>query len=369
MVIPFLSVYLTTKFSFSLGQVGTAMAIFGLGGLAGSFLGGYLTDKIGYHPVMSWSLLLGGGMFIGLGYVSGVKTIYATIFILSTIVESFRPATMTAVGAYSKPEHFTRSFSLLRMSINLGWTVGPAIGGILATTVGYSMLFWADGLTCILAAFAFHIFLKPKKSRIEKKATAAAQKTKAPSPFQDRIFLVFLLLSTAGTIIFMQISSTLPVFYKQEWQFSEAVIGAILALNGLMVFLLEMPLVLVLERKINGLTSIGLGVLMYGLAYLILNLPFSGVVLAVLSIVLLSVGEIFNMPFINTFAMNRSTEGNRGTYMGLHSMSIATSQIAGPFLSLKIAGIWGFSALWYLLGVFSVVIFFGFRILKKFKEK
>lgn len=369
MVIPFLSVYLTTKLGFTLGQAGGAMAIFGLGSLAGSFIGGHLTDRIGYYPVLFWSLLLGGGMFISLGYVSSVPAVYTTIFILSVIADSFRPATMTAIGAYSQPENRTRSFSLLRMAINLGWSVGPAIGGFLAASVGYGALFWADGLTCMAAAFAFRFYLKPKKSSKEKEAGSKAEKGNAPSAYEDRTYLVFLTMSTVVAIIFMQILSTLPVFYKQELQLSEAVIGALLALNGLLVFFLEMPMVFTLERRVNGLTSIGIGVLLYGASYLILNLPVAGLVLAVISMAMLSVGEIFNMPFTNTFAMSRTTDANRGQYMGLFSMSYSAAHIAGPYLSMKVAGFWGFSVLWYLMGALSVVIYFGFMLLKKLEKR
>ena len=365
MVIPFLSIYLTTRLGFTLAQAGSAMAFFGLGSMAGSYLGGYLTDRIGYYHVLFWSLLTGGLLFISLGYVSSVPAVYSTIFILSTIGESFRPATMTAVGAYSLPENRTRSFSLLRMAINLGWSVGPAIGGFLAGTAGYGALFWADGLTCMAAAFVFRFFLKPKASTLKKEEDAASKTLHVRSPYKDKTYLVFLALSTLGAIIFMQIISALPVFYKQDMQLPEATIGALLALNGLIVVLLEMPLVYTLERKFNGLTSIALGVLMYGASYLILNLPFGSMFLAIVSMSLISVGEIFNMPFTNTYAMSRTTDKNRGRYMGLFAMSYSVAHVVGPYLSLKIADLWGFSVLWYLLAALSVMVYIGFMLLKK----
>jgi predicted MFS family arabinose efflux permease len=368
MVIPFLSVYLTTKLGFSLAQAGVAMACFGIGSLAGSFLGGYLTDRIGYYPVIFWSLLLGGLMFISLGYVSMVPTVYMTILVLSIIGESFRPATMTAVGAYSYPENRTRSFSLLRMAINMGWSIGPAIGGFLAASVGYGALFWADGLTCIAAAMAFRFILKPQGNIADKDKQQEKDEPNAPSPYQDRTYLLFLSMSTLGAVIFMQVLSSLPVFYKQELQFSEAIIGGLLAMNGLIVVLFEMPVVFTLERKFNGLTNIGLGVLLYGAAYLVLNLPFAGLSLAIFSMFLLSLGEIFNMPFTNTYAMSRTVDGNRGRYMGLFSMSYSLAHIVGPYFCMKIADQWGFVVLWYLLAVLSLVIYGGFILLKKLKQ-
>ena len=52
MVIPFLSLYLTKDLNFTFAQVGWVMSAFGLGSVVGSWLGGKLTDKIGYYKVM-----------------------------------------------------------------------------------------------------------------------------------------------------------------------------------------------------------------------------------------------------------------------------------------------------------------------------
>ena len=369
MVIPFLSIYLTTQKGFSLGDAGLTMLFFGLGSFTGSFLGGYLTDKIGYYSVMFWSLFLAGFLFVFLGYVNSLRGIWATVFILSAIGDSFRPATMTAVGVYSRPENRTRSFSLMRMAINLGWSIGPATGGLLIAILGYKALFWADGLTCIGAALFFRFMLQPKKKAktSEEVEPVPIEKLKARSPYKDGTYLVFLAMTTIGAIIFMQIISTLPVFYNQEMHLSEAEIGGLLALNGLIIVFLEMPLIFTMERKLNGLDSIAWGVLMYGFAYLVFNFAPAGIAIAVVSMISLSIGEIFNMPFTNTYVMSRTTDANRGRYMGLFSMSYSVAHIVGPAVSFKIAEYWGFDTLWYILGVLSVAVYFGFMLMKKFE--
>ena len=78
------------------------------------------------------------------------------IFILSSLGEAFRPANSAAIAAYSNPSNRTRSYSLNRLAINLGWGIGPAVGGILANK-SFMLLFWADGLTCILASLVLYL--------------------------------------------------------------------------------------------------------------------------------------------------------------------------------------------------------------------
>src|SRR5690606_24465494 len=87
------------------------------------------------------------------------------IFIIMLVADMFRPAMFVALNTYSKPENKTRSLTLIRLAINLGFSAGPAIGGLIITTMSYSGLFWVDGITCILASLLLLNVLHPKKAR------------------------------------------------------------------------------------------------------------------------------------------------------------------------------------------------------------
>ncbi len=365
MVLPFMSIYLTTELGFTLAQAGIAMTLFGFGSLTGSYLGGHFSDKFGYHRVLFWSLFLGGALFIVLGFVKSLHGIYLMIFLLSSIGDAFRPATMSALAAHSTPENRTRSYSLMRMSINLGFTIGPAVGGVLAAWKGYQVLFWVDGATCIASAIFFRSLLKPKKASSEVDAIKVVDKQPVKSPYRDTQYLVFLLLTTLGATVFLQLISTLPVYYEKVVHLNEWQIGALLAFNGLIVFLMEMPLVFTLERKMKRMNCIAAGVLMYAFGYMVLNSAPQSLAIAVLSMFALSVGEIFNMPFSNSFALSRTTDANRGKYMGLYSMTYSLAHIIGPYFSMRIAEKQGFDTLWNISGVICVLTFFGFLAMKK----
>ncbi|MCB0644909.1 MAG: MFS transporter, partial [Phaeodactylibacter sp.] len=138
MVLPFLTVYMTAGLDFTLTQAGMVMGFFGGGSMLGAWIGGKLTDRFGFYGVMFGSLVFGGAGFIGLIFVQSFWELCIAVFILSSIADTFRPAVFAAIAAYSKPENLTRSSTLLRLAINLGFSVGPAVGGVLAATVGYS---------------------------------------------------------------------------------------------------------------------------------------------------------------------------------------------------------------------------------------
>jgi predicted MFS family arabinose efflux permease len=124
MVIPFLTMYATQKLGLSIVQAGFIMALFGAGSIVGAFIGGKVSDAIGFHFVQMIALLGGGIMYIVVGYLTSYVSLSIGIFFLSVINESFRPANSAATAYYSQSENRTRSFSLNRLAINLGWAFG-----------------------------------------------------------------------------------------------------------------------------------------------------------------------------------------------------------------------------------------------------
>ena len=245
MVIPFLSLYLTESLDFSLSNVGWIMSAFGLGSVFGSWLGGKLTDKIGYYKVMLFSLFTTGFLFIGLQYLTTFSSFCVGIFLVMLVADTFRPAMFVALSAYSKPENKTRSVTLIRLAINLGFSAGPAIGGLIITYMSYGGLFWVDGITCILASFLLLNVLNPKTAKTIDEVEVVNPK----SAYGDKTFWIFLVAMSLFGIVFLQFFSTIPLYYKEVHALSELEIGLLMGMNGFIIFALEMPLVKWLEKS------------------------------------------------------------------------------------------------------------------------
>ena len=168
MVVPFMSLYLTKDMGLSLEQVGWIMSCFGAGSVVGSWLGGKLTDKLGFYDVMLGALITSGVAFIALQYVQGFVPFGIGVFVLMVLSDAFRPAMFVAIRGYATPETRTRAVTLIRLAINLGFSVGPAIGGLIIAGWSYGGLFWVDGLTCF-AAVALLWAKLPRKEAMKDK--------------------------------------------------------------------------------------------------------------------------------------------------------------------------------------------------------
>lgn len=362
MVLPFLSIYVTGPLGFSLEQAGLILGAFGLGSMAGAFLGGWLSDKIGNFKVQFFSLLIGGSFFLFIPFFTRFESLAAAIFIASTIIECLRPANSASVATYAKPENITRAFSLNRMALNLGFSIGPALGGLLAT-ISYTWLFIADGLTCIAAGFLFYFYFRkraPRNPHAEPRTLHAA--IASSSPYKDVPFLLFIGLCSLFALVFFQFFFTLPIYYREVYALSEAHIGGILAFNGLIVFSAEMILVYLLEHRFRLWRIIVSGSLLNGLSYVLLNAA-SGEYILYIAMFLLSTAEILAMPFMVSFIVRRAGEAQRGTYLGLYSFSYAAAFILAPYLGTQLVARFGFSTLWWVLGIISVLTALGFFLL------
>jgi predicted MFS family arabinose efflux permease len=352
MVIPFLSLYLTRYLGFSMGQVGWIMTCYGVGSVIGVYFGGKLSDRVGYYKVMLVSLITTGLVFIGLQYVESFYGFCLGIFLLTLVADLFRPAIWVALDDYSETDNRTRSVTLIRLAINLGFSLGPALGGLIITYVSYKGLFWVDGISCLVAALIIFRYLNQKSpvaSKEEKETRIAV------SPYRDRQYMVFWLAMFLVGFTFMQYFSTIPLYYNQILGLSEDGIGLMLAMNGFLIFLLEMPIVHSLENgRLEDLKIVIAGTFLLLLSFVVLNLaPWIG--MAILGLVLMTFGEMLGFPFSNSYALDRSRKGNQGAYMAMYSMSFSFAHILGPNTGLQFSEKYGFEATWYLMGGICLV--------------
>lgn len=365
MAIPFMTVYLTQKLHFSVQEAGMVMACFGAGAICGSFIGGRLSDRIGFYPVQFWSLLLQGLIFLVLGQMETLPQFCVCIFVLSCVGDTFRPANVAATAYYSSVENRTRSYSLNRLASNLGWSVGPALGGILAG-YSYHLLFWVDGLTCIIAVTTMRFLLPPVKVKPPLKATPDCTVAPgAPSVYKDWIYIAFISLITIFTTGFLQLSTMVPLYLKSVVHMEEAHIGMLMGLNGLIVAFIEMVLVYKLEGRMHSLQYITRGVLLAGLGYLSFNILPPVAAAGLFFILMFTIGEMLSIPFMNAFFVHRSGEHNRGQYAGLYTMAFSISSICAPTLGSYMVGQYGFSAWWYCTAALCMSTGAGFYFLYK----
>ncbi len=362
MVLPFLALYLTEDRGFTTTAAGQALAVYGVGAVVGSYFGGWLCDRIAPRSIMIGSLVLTAVGFLLLGRMEARPAILAAMLFLSVVGEAFRPANFAAVAAAADPGRITQSFSLIRLAINIGMTLGPAVGGFLALR-SYDWLFRIDALTCLLAAGLLAFAIRPVRAGSkEGEDGAVAAAVPARSPWADPFFLALVVLFFVLATVLFQITSTYPLTLRDVYAFSEDRIGMVLAINTFLIVLFEMVIVHAV-REWNQLRLAGAGCLLFCVGFGLL--PFGsglGAAFAYVAatVVVWSFGEMLSMPISSGLVAGRADERNRGRYMGLYLLAFSLAFVVAPLIGTWIYQHFGPRTLWFLCGLTGIPLWAGF---------
>ena len=366
MVIPFMTIYCTQKLHFTVEQTGIIMGMFGIGSLCGAFIGGKLTDKYGFYYVQVLGLVAGGLLFLLLGFQKTFIAVGICSFILNMCNDAFRPANSTAVAHYSTDQNRTRSNSLNRLAVNLGWAFGGLLGGTLAH-IDYHLLFWVDGCTNIAAGLLL-LKLLPF-SKITKAAKSAFDVASGKSAYRDYVYLAFIGLLILYATCFFQIFTMQPLFYKTQWHFSEQFIGGLMGINGLLIVMFEMIIVHNFEGKRHPLRYIYIGILLVGAGFVLLNFLPASYYSALFILLFITLGEILSMPFMNSFWIMRTNANNRGEYAALYAMGWSAASIMSPIIGGQVITFVSYSLLWWITGAICLGASMGMSMLYRFNNK
>jgi predicted MFS family arabinose efflux permease len=352
MALPFLGLWLTQERGLSLPQTAAVLGSYGCGSVAGSGVGGALSDRLGATRTQLLSLLAGGAGLLWLGALGGFASIAPAAFVVGVALDAFRPAAMADMARRAAPAIQVRGFALLRLAANLGLGVGPALGGLLAL-YGYRWLFVADALTCWLAALLIHALL-PAPAPQAPAPRPGAEAAGSPAPWRDGPFLLLLGLTFLLASVFFQTLSTLPLYLRREYALREDAIGLLLSVNPLIIATCEMVLVHWAER-FRPLRLVGLGALLIcaGFGLLALRGPLAWLLLA---LVVWTVGEMLALPQLNTLVAARAGPGRHGRYIGAYSMAFALAFAVAPAAGTWALGRFGPRALWLGLGALGPLL-------------
>lgn len=352
MVLPFVSLFLTQDLDWTKKETGFAVSCYGIGSLAGAYTGGKMADRYKHKDIMLFALFAGGLAIMLIAFAKGFILLCLALFFAAGISDMLRPALYAEVSLRSTEENVTRGISLVRLAVNLGISVGPAVGGFIAFYYGYFWLFILDGLTCILAGFYLLYTLDDGPDKVRK---TKAQKISAKSPYRDFYYMWFAFFNLLILSAFFQILYSVPVYLKEIYGVTEKQIGWFFTANGLLIFLFEMPIIYYLEKAKLDFKPLIIGAITMGSAYFSLAIFQSFWPAIIAYSILIAFGEIINFPFINTISIRRSDEDSLGNYMGAVAIIFSLSLIISPLIGLPVIEVVGYYYYWWLIGGVFVV--------------
>lgn len=357
MVLPFLVLYLTRELGFSLTRAGSMLAVYGASAIVFGPIGGRLSDRIGALPVMRVSLIASGLMLLLFPLAKTFAAVAAMTVLWAGCAEMFRPASLAAITHVVAPEQRRQAFALNRLAINLGMSIGPALGGFLAT-VSFHAMFVVDAITTLLAGTLLAVTPWRAFSGVNSEAANRQGSRIGPATIlHDGRFLVFLGGVILVGIVFFQHESALPLYLVQYLRLSPAFYGMLFTINTLLIVGLEVPIITATAHWPNR-RSLIIGCILFAVGFGALGVIASpGGVIA--TVVVWTFGEMLLFPAMSAHMAEIAPENRRGAYMGAYSMSLSISLTVGPWMGTQLLASLGPVRVWsvmFALGALAALL-------------
>jgi MFS family permease len=341
MVLPMLLIYLTRELGFSPARAGFIFSVYGITAIVVGPIAGRLADRVGPLPLMRASLVLSGVTILFYPLARTYGAVIGITCLWAAVSELFRPASLSAITGVVPPDRRKAAFAVHRLAINLGMSVGPALGGFLAA-ISFRYMFVVDSVTSIaagiiLASAAWNPY-SSKEDSAEPVVTAKARRVLSPT------FLVFLTGVMLTGIVFFQHEGARPLFLIQRLRLSPAFYGFLFTINTVMIVALEVPLNMATSHWANRTTMTFAAMLFaVGFGAVAFVTTAAGVVLTVM---VWTFGEMLLFPSMSAHMGDIAPAERRGAYMGAYSMALSTALAVGPWLGTAIYSRLGPSAVW-----------------------
>ncbi len=358
MVLPFLVLYLTQHLGYPAGTAGLVLAVYGAGGLVSSPFAGKLCDRIGPLRVMQGALILAGGTCLLFPLAKGLEPVLALTGLLAVTAEAVRPASLAALVGALSPEKRTAAIALNRLAINLGMSVGPAVGGFLVM-VSFPLIFVVDGITSIAAGLVLAVMAARSRARAPQAAPAEAAAPALPSAsvLRDGPMLVYLSGLFLLGVVFLQHEAAMAVFLVRDLGFRESFYGMLFAVNTLVIVAVEVPLNLAMARWPHR-RSLVLGAFLCAAGFGALALV-SGPAGVLATVLVWTVGEMVFFPVSASYVADVAPPGRRGEYMGAYATAWGLAFTVGPWAGTAVLDRFGAVTLWtavFVVGVAAAAV-------------
>ncbi|WP_369145578.1 MDR family MFS transporter [Streptomyces sp. R44] len=369
-VLTFLSLYLTVELGHSAWFAGLVVALHGLGGVAGSPLGGALTDRWGRRPTMVTMHLAAAACAAALAVVTSAWAIAAVVLLMGVAMQAVRPSINATIADMVPAHDVRRAYALNYWALNLGFAVASIAGGA-AAFLGYRTLFVVDAVATTLCAVIVFLRLpetRPEAAVDKQGEPVAEEKVSMLTVLRDAPFRTLVLLNLLVCLVFTAPWIGLPLTMANQG-LSPSSYGVVIAVNGIVIVGFQL-LVNKLTDKRSPVLLLTLSALLFALGTGATALAGSPVAFAA-TVVVWTVGEMIHVPTNAAATARLAPEHARGRYQGVMGMSWAVAGFVAPIGAGAIVGGPGPDVLWAVTTAIGVVAAVGYftRLRKALSEE
>ncbi|MFZ5967204.1 MAG: MFS transporter [Bacillota bacterium] len=373
-VMPLLTIILTGTIGLAKDQAGFYISMAGLLYMPASMMGGKLADTIGRKKVILVFDLLAAALYITCGFMDpSINMVYVLMFAGASLVTA-GPAHDSLMADLTVPENRNAAYALSYMGWNIGFAVGPVIGGLLYQRY-LSLVFIGDAVTALLSLTLVMVFIGETIHRTEEDITdenRILEKREEGSIFSvllKRPILIYFSLITLGyQFIYVQWSFLMPLHAMQNFEsVGASYYGMMAGFNGLIVMLFT-PLMTKLTENIQNIRRMVYGGILYAFGFGMLSM-FNQLYHFFISCFIFTIGEIILAISTIPFVVNHTPASHRGRMNAILPLIWGLGNTLGPLIMGKTLTVASIEFGWFVLGVLGIVSSLCMYGLERYEHK
>jgi MFS family permease len=364
MVWPFLTIYMRQQLDVPLTSVTLLLTANSVAGLLATSFVGPAVDRFGRKSAMILGLAVNGAAFVFMIWADSMPVWLVLMIINGTFSPLIRVSINAMVADLIEVDRRADAYALTRMIQNFGVAIGPAVGGFISSA-SYTLAFIIAAVARLIVVTLLVIFAR---ETLPKDQSSTEMRSMGYGPvLRDGPFMAICVMLVLAGMAYSLVMILLPVYAKENFGVPESQYGFIMATNAAMVVFFQYGVTKITSR-FHHLQILAAGAMFYalGAGSVALGSSFSAFLM---SMVVLTIGELMVMPTATTLTANLAPADMRGRYMGVYSLTWGAAFGIGPviagILNDNIAPV----AMWYgglVMGLLAVV---GFLVLTRVLPK
>jgi MFS family permease len=329
-VVPLLPFY-AKSFHAQAWQIALIFSAYSIGAFFGEPIWGRLSDRIGRRPLLLSTITGNCLCYFTLAFAPNV-----IIAFVIRLIGGFFSGNGSVVQGYiadmTRPEERTRYMSYLGASYNLGFIVGPAVGGLLAHpaagTIGFRIpLLCASSMSglCLIALF---LFVRESRVRTGDRRLQASRWDAVSDVFKNKSIARLMLTTFLAGSAFMGIESVFGLWTQARFNWGPHEIGWAFALSGIVAAFCQIYVTYPLSRNFGQAQMLAVGLVLTGLCMALQPFAQGLMVLALLASA--SIGQSVAWPNVSALISREVDPDRQGQFMGLNNATGAFARFAGP---------------------------------------
>jgi MFS family permease len=350
LLFPFFALYITQKFGVGMTQAGILLGMSSLFGLAGSMVGGALTDRFGRKQLILFGLVFSALSTLSFGFVNEIGILYPMVIVVGLLSSISHPAHEAMIADILPEQKRQEGFGILRVVGNFSWIIGPTIGGFLAN-INFFYLFVIDAIiSCLVAAIIFRTIpeTKPAPRAHEKGESFLKTISGYRLVAGDTSFMAFIMANILMLLVYQQMYGSLSVYLRDNHGINPQGYGFLMTTSAITVVLFQFWL----TRRIKyqpPFLMMAFGTIFYAIGFLLFGVVTTFLLFA-LNIVIITIGEMIVVPTSQALVAGFAPEKMRGRYMAVAGLSWAIPSTIGPGAAGYILDNYNPNLLWYVGG-------------------